>query len=92
MVTLGVVALPHESVRRGYAPPIHEQLFTLPRLSPAEQSSAIQCICDQLRERVLSEDVVPSDIPNPYGIPWFFMFRDELRKAIADPGIRSLTG
>jgi hypothetical protein len=55
-----------------------------------EQSSAIQWICGQLRERLLSDGVVPGDIANPYDVPWFFKFREEILKAITDPEIRNL--
>jgi hypothetical protein len=83
--------LPHEFRKRGYSPPINEQLLALPRLTPMEQSTAIQWICGHLRERLLRDRVVPVDIANPYNIPWFFMFREEILKAITDPEIRNLT-
>jgi hypothetical protein len=83
--------LPHEFRKRGYSPPINEQLLALPRLSPMEQSSTIQRVCGQLRERLLRGSVVPADIANPYNIPWFFMFREEVLKTITDPEIRNLT-
>jgi hypothetical protein len=82
--------LPHEFRKRGYSPPINEQLLTLPGLSPTEQSSAIQWICGHLRARLPSDGVVPGDIANPYNLPWFFRFREEILKAITDPEIRKL--
>lgn len=80
--------LPHEFRRRGYSPEIEEQLLALPRLSPMEQSSAIQWICGQLKARVLD---VTGEVSNPYNAPWFFRFREEIVRAITDPEIRSLT-
>jgi hypothetical protein len=77
--------------QRGYSPAIHDQLQALPGLSPWEQSSAIQEICGQLRARLLRDGVVPGDIANPYNVPWFFRFREEILKTITDPEIRSLT-
>lgn len=83
--------LPYEFGKRGYSPSINEQLLALPRLTAMEQSSVIQSICGRLRERLLRDGVVPVDIANPYNIPWFFMFRDEILRAITDPEIRNLT-
>jgi hypothetical protein len=83
--------LPHEFRRRAYSPQIDEQLLALPRLSPMEQSSAIQSICVQLRARLLRDGVLPADIENPSNIPWFFRFRQEILGAITEPEIRSLT-
>jgi hypothetical protein len=82
--------LPHEFRRRGYSQQIDEQLLALPGLSPMEQSSAIQRICGQLRVRLLSDGVVPGDMANPYNIPWFFRFREEILGTITDPEIRNL--
>jgi hypothetical protein len=82
--------LPHEFRRRGYSPHINEQLLALPGLSPLEQSSAIQWICGQLRARLLRDGVVPGDMANPYNVPWFFRFREEILRAITDPEVRNL--
>jgi hypothetical protein len=82
--------LPHEFRRRGYSPDINEQLLALPRLTPMEQLSAIQWICGQLRARLRSDGVVPGDMANPYNVPWFFRFREEILRAIIDPEIRNL--
>lgn len=83
--------LPHEFRARGYAPAIHEQLVALPRLAPNAQSAAVLAICDQLRERLVRDAVVPGPIENPYGIPWFFQFREAVVRTIGDPEIRRLT-
>jgi hypothetical protein len=65
--------------------------LALPGQSPREQSSTIQAICDQLKARLLSDGVVPGDIENPYNVPWFFRFREEILGAIVDPEIRNHT-
>lgn len=83
--------LPHEFRRRSYAPSIHERLLALPRLSPMEQLSAIRWICDQLTARLERDGVMPGDLANPYDVPWFFRFREEILAAITDPEIRNLT-
>lgn len=83
--------LPHEFRRRGYSPPIHEQLLALPGMSPGEQASVIQSICSQLKARLQSDGVVPRDIANPHGVPWFFRFREEILGTITDSEIRKLT-
>jgi hypothetical protein len=83
--------LPHEFVKRGYAPSVHAQLLRLPKLRPAQQSVVIQEICERLRERLLAEKVISPSIPNPYGTPWFFLFREQILEAICDPAIRALT-
>jgi hypothetical protein len=83
--------LPHEFRRRGYSPRIHDLLLTLPGLSPGEQSSAIHSICGELRVRLLSDRVVPRDIENPYNVPGFLRFREEVLRAIMAPEIRNLT-
>jgi hypothetical protein len=82
--------LPHEFSRRGYSPSIHEQLTALPGLSPKEQSSVIQTICSELRARLESDGVVPRDIANPHGVPWFFRCREEILGTVSDPEIRKL--
>jgi hypothetical protein len=83
--------LPHEFMKRGYAPSIHAQLLALPRLAPSEQSAAIQTICERLRDRLCLEKVVSSNVPNAHGTPWFFLFREQILEAITDPSIRALT-
>ena len=45
---------------------------------PNQRTSEVYC--GQLRARLLGDGVVPGDIPNPYDIPWFFMFREEILK------------
>jgi hypothetical protein len=83
--------LPHEFVVRGYAPSIHAQLLGLPRLRPTQQSAVIQEICARLRDRLDLEEVISSNTPNPHGIPWFFLFREQILETISDPEIRALT-
>ncbi len=83
--------LPHEFKRRGYAPQIHDRLLALPGLAPREQSAAIQSICAELRARLLSDGVVPDNLANPDKVPWFFRFREEVLRTIADREIRKLT-
>jgi hypothetical protein len=83
--------LPHEFAKRGYDPALQAQLLALPRLSPAQQSAAVQAVCERLRERLYTENVVPADLPNPHGTPWFFVFREAILRMIAHPGIRALT-
>lgn len=83
--------LPHEFRRRGYSPPIREKLEAMPRLSAEEQSSAIQWICDRLRDRLSIESVVPGNTENPHNSPWFFRFREKILETIVDPQIRKLT-
>ena len=80
--------LPHEFRRRGFAPTIHEQLVTLPRLMPKKQAVAIQGICAELAPRVIA---ATADVANPHNVPWFFRVRDEIANQIADPAIRRLT-
>jgi hypothetical protein len=83
--------LPHEFRKRGYSAAIDAELVALPTLAPAAQAESIQRICGALRERVLRAGIVPRDLTNPYNMPWFFRFRDEVLKGITDPGIRNLT-
>jgi hypothetical protein len=83
--------LPHEFRKRGYSRSIDEELTALPGRAAADQAKSIQRVCDELRERLLRDGVFPSAIANPFNMPWFFRFRDEMVAAIADPEIRSLT-
>ena len=83
--------LPYEFRGRGYSPAIGERLVAIPRLSPEEQSSAIQWICDQLKASLLTDGAVPRDVANPHGMPWFFRFGQEILATITDPEIRKLT-
>jgi len=83
--------LAFEFRRRRYSPGLIEQLTALPTQSPAVQASEITAICDELGARVLEEGIVSKHIENPYRIPWFFMYREDVIKRITDPVIHSLT-
>lgn len=83
--------LPHEFRKRGYSRSIEEQLTELPRRTPAEQAKTIRDICDELREQLLRSGVLPRTVANPYNMPWFFRFRDEIAATIEDPDVRRLT-
>ncbi len=65
----------------------------MPPITPLQRSSIDRATLavERAFSRLLSDGVVPGDMVNPYNVPWFFKFREEILRAITDPEIRNLT-
>lgn len=53
-----------------------------------EQGRIILQICEALTPMLASQGVVKLPIDNPWGIPWFCLFSDQISTGIVDPEVR----
>jgi len=53
-----------------------------------KQGKIILKICEALKPMLISQGIVKVPIDNPYSIPWFCMYSDQIKNGIDDPDVR----
>ena len=87
--------LTFEFRKHGYSKSTAEKLAQLSGCPPREQAVLIGSICEELKDKMISEGVVCVNVDNPYPTPrffmcWFFMFQHDLLQQISDQNVRSM--
>ena len=82
--------LAFEFKKRRFCADTERGLETLHQKNPSEQAREISSICERLRRTMIERNVVPNNMDNPYGVPWFFLISEHLKGRIADNTIREL--
>ena len=52
-----------------------------------KQGEIILQICEALKPMLISQGIVKLPIDNPWGIPWFCMYSDQIKNGILDPEV-----
>lgn len=84
--------LAFEFRKRAYSTSIADRLSDLPRLSSTDQAEQVLMVCGELKQNMIKGGIVPADLANPYGMPWFFLYKRYLLDTIENAAVRKMLG
>lgn len=83
--------LSFEFRRRQLSLTTERALKTLPELEPTDQATCIHTICEELKNKILSSDLITTRVKNSSSNQWFSLLAEALKQEIMDQRIKKMS-